>query len=291
MTSIYRPRFDLDAVRSFVAVAELNGFTAAADALAKTQSTVSHQIRKLEKQLGKPLLARTTRNIALTPAGETFLADARALLTMAEKAESRLLANQLSGEVRLGVPEEVASSVLPAALSAFRRQQPNIRVAITVGVSGSLKRAVDGGELNLALVKHAPAPRGALAAEPLCWAGDPLLATLDPLPVAFFPEPCVFRSRALEALQQAGRCFDVVMTTTSHQSLRAIGRSGLALTVLAISDCPEEIRVEPGVLRKAVLPDLPTMGYTIATATDVEEPTKCLKDALATALLRARRRF
>lgn len=290
MVSLYKPSFDLDAARSFIAVVDLDGFTAAADALAKTQSTVSHQIRRLEEQLGRALLTRTTRKIALTLAGETFLADARALLEMAEKAESRLLASQLAGEVRLGVPEELACALLPEVLVAFRRQQPNIRVAVSVGVSGNLKRAVENGELDLAVIKRSPAVEKALVAQPLCWAGHPALMAADPLPVAFFPDPCEFRSRALEALQRAGRAFDIVMTTTSYQSLYAVSRRKLAVTVLALSDCPEDLRLESDPSCEAALPALPTMSYTLENGGNAGAPTIHLKKVLSREMARSLRR-
>lgn len=285
MKTIYRPNFDLDALRCFVAVVELQGFTAAADALAKTQSTVSHQIKKLEEQLGRPLLERTTRRVALTPAGAVFFEDARALLEMAEKAETRLHANQISGEVRLGVPEEIASSLLPDVLAEFRREHPNIRVAISVGVSGNLRRAVEGGSLDLALIKQSPAPADALVIQPLCWVGRLSTAETDPLPMAFFPEPCEFRSRAIAALQSAGRAFDVVMTTTSYQSLYAISLRGLALTVVAVSDCPAELFFDPERAARANLPELPSVGYTIRDNGDASAPTKMLGEAIARALI------
>lgn len=72
---------DLDTVRAFVLVADLASFTRAADALGTTQSAVSLKLKRLEAQLGKPLLARTPRTVKLAPDGETFLPAARALLS------------------------------------------------------------------------------------------------------------------------------------------------------------------------------------------------------------------
>lgn len=284
MKSIYRPSFDLDALRSFVAVVELEGFTAAANALAKTQSTVSHQIKKLEEQLGQTLLERTTRHIGLTPAGETFFQDARALLQLAERTEARFHASQISGEVRLGAPEEIACSLLPDVLVEFRREKPKIRIAVTVGVSGDLRRAVEAGSLDLAIIKQSPAPADALVIQPLCWAGWPSLAAKDPIPVAFFPEPCEFRSRALEALQKSGRDFEIIMTTTSYQSLYAVSSRGIAMTALAISDCPAGLFIDPQDLVEASLPILPTMGYTVQEKPGVQVAAMVLGRTISNAL-------
>lgn len=281
---MYRPSFDLDALRTFVCVVNFSGFTAAAASLAKTQSTVSHQIRRLEEQLGCSLLERTTRSVALTPAGERFLEDAKSILELAESSVARLKAIQIRGEVRLGVPEEIACSVLPDVVSIFRRSYPDIRVAITVGVSGNLRRLAEIGELDLAVIKQAPASKMALGVEPLAWVGRPHISRSSPLPVAFFPEPCEFRARAIEALQGERRPYDVIMTTTSYQSLRAVCSRGIAITVLAASDCPQGLLLGKAGVQQAELPALPPMGYVIQQGVKSSAASSALSAALSQAL-------
>ena len=106
----------IELLRSFAAVAECGGFPRAAERLNLTQSTVSQQIKRLELETKRPLFRRTTRAVALTDDGEMLLGDARRLLQFEEVA-----APQVSGTVRLGVVEEVASGSLPSALGRFAK--------------------------------------------------------------------------------------------------------------------------------------------------------------------------
>src|ERR1700691_44925 len=107
---------EFELLRAFVAVADCGGFHRAAERLNLTQSTVSQQIKRLELETKRPLFRRTTRSVALTDDGEMLLRGARRLLQFEEAARHRLAAPRLSGTVRLGVVEEVASGSLPPAL-------------------------------------------------------------------------------------------------------------------------------------------------------------------------------
>lgn len=283
---MYRPAFDLDALRTFVTVVKLSSFTAASLTLAKTQSTVSHQIRRLESQLGFSLLERTTRSVSLTPVGQRFYGDAEAILALAASAEARLKANQIRGEVKLGVPEEVACSFLPEVASTFRPSYPSVRLAITVGVSGVLLQLLDEGELDLAVIKRSPPGRGAIAAERLCWASRIDAAKSAVLPVAFFPEPCEVRARTIDALEAAGRNYDIVMTTTSHESLRAVCSRGIAASVLSASQCPENIRLEESTAKQFGLPALPEVGYEVRQGPNETPASEALSRVLAQAFTR-----
>src|SRR3984957_3258604 len=115
---------EFELLRSFVAVAECGGFRRAAEVLNLTQSTVRQQIKRLELETDRPLFRRTTRSVALTDDGEMLLGDARRLLQFEEAARHRLAAPQVSGMVRLGVVEEVASGSLPSALGRFAQLHP-----------------------------------------------------------------------------------------------------------------------------------------------------------------------
>ncbi len=250
---------DLEALRAFRAVCDAGGFTRAAEVLNTTQSTVSHQIRRLEQRVGRRLLERTTREVHPNLDGQALLIDARRILNEVAEIEARLATDTVHGEVRLGVTEEMACNVLPGAIAHFRAKLPSVRVAITVGLSRNLRRSVDTGELDLAVLKEAPARRDALSTEPLVWAGSPRLVGSPIVPVAFFPEPCEFRDQAMRLLEKAGRRYETVMTSTSSQSLRALAVEGLALIVLPRSECPPQLRLKAS----NSLPTLPRMGYRL----------------------------
>src|ERR1700726_2508322 len=100
---------DLELLRSFVSVVDAGGFTRAGERVHRTQSTVSQQIKRLEEDLGHPLLNRTGKDVTPTEAGERLLSYARRLLSLAEEARDVLSRSGNEGAIRLGVPEDFAA--------------------------------------------------------------------------------------------------------------------------------------------------------------------------------------
>ena len=82
---------DIDLLRSFVSVVDAGGFTRAGERVHRTQSTVSQQIRRLEEQVGRPLLQRNGKQATLTEEGERLLSYARKILALAQEALAELL--------------------------------------------------------------------------------------------------------------------------------------------------------------------------------------------------------
>ena len=120
---------DLARLRIFVAVAEAGSFTAAAERLALTKSATSQGVAALERELGVQLLQRSTRRLAITAAGEAFLADCRALLAHADEVTGRARARQgeLSGLLRITSSVDAASFVAPV-LAEYAARHPLMRV-------------------------------------------------------------------------------------------------------------------------------------------------------------------
>src|SRR5262249_11703437 len=93
---------DTNLLRTFAALVDHAGVTPAAERLFLTQSTISAQVRRLEEQVGRALLARSTRSMTLTAPGEVVLAHARAILRLDEETRSRLAGSTFGGRVRIG---------------------------------------------------------------------------------------------------------------------------------------------------------------------------------------------
>ncbi len=242
--------FDADQLRSFTMVAECGGFTRAAERLNSTQSTISFQIKRLEERVGRPLLARSTRRVTLTPEGEILLGYARGILRLQEAAQRQLSGTAMEGTVRLGTSEDFASGGLARALALFRRVHPRVRLEVHVGISRALLPALDAGELDLVLGKRcAGDQRGEMLwHEPLVWAfaRDADVETSSPLPLAFFPEPCVYREAAINALSGKGQAFEIVYVSPSFSGVKAAAAAGLAMTPLPASVMTPDLRaVEP----------------------------------------------
>src|SRR5438552_833450 len=154
---------DLDLLRSFVSVVDAGGFTRAGERVHRTQSTVSQQIKRLEEDVGQPLLNRTAKDVTPTEAGERLLSYARRLLALAEEARDVMARPGSEGAVRLGVPEDFAAYRLAKLLAAFSRSHPALRLDVRADQSANLKRELERGELDLALFKRAAGEKGDIA--------------------------------------------------------------------------------------------------------------------------------
>ncbi|HTS95867.1 MAG TPA: LysR family transcriptional regulator [Streptosporangiaceae bacterium] len=137
----------------FEAVVRCGGFSRAAEQLHVAQPAVSAQIRRLEAELGAPLLERTTRRVALTHAGELFLGRARAVLGQLDGARADLaeLAAVRRGRVRIGATLVLGSLDLPGSLAQFRRRYPGVTLALRAGLIAELTRQLSAGELDIVL--------------------------------------------------------------------------------------------------------------------------------------------
>ena len=97
---------DLDQLQTFIAIADTGSFTKAADAVFKTQSAVSMQMRRLEERIGKPLFERDGRINRLTEDGERLLLYARRMLLLNGETIAAFDDTQLEGHVRIGTPDD-----------------------------------------------------------------------------------------------------------------------------------------------------------------------------------------
>ncbi|NKJ04498.1 LysR family transcriptional regulator [Rhizobium sp. SG741] len=127
-------REELVDLNAFAVVAEEKSFTRAAARLGTSQSSLSHTVRRLEARLGVRLLTRTTRNVALTEAGERLLATLRPALESigAELASLRELREKPAGTIRITTAEHAATTVLWPALERLLSQYPDIRVELSI---------------------------------------------------------------------------------------------------------------------------------------------------------------
>ena len=127
-----RTNLDMDVLRTFVTGFELGSFARAADRLGRSQSAVSTQLRKLEDQVGSPLVQKSGRGLALTTAGESLLSYAKRLLELNDEAVASVRGAEIEGWARLGLPQDFAESWLPAVLKRFSRAHPKVRMEVQV---------------------------------------------------------------------------------------------------------------------------------------------------------------
>ena len=232
------PPFDLDLLRTFVAIVDNKGFTRAAERIERTQSTVSLQIKKLEDGLGRRVFERDPgRDLKLTPDGEILLNYARQMLRLGDEARSRLMEPDVIGTVRLGTPEDFASAHLPDVLARFTRAHPRVALEVNCDFTVNLLDGFSKGQYDLVLFKREPqGPGGGVGVwrELLIWTASPrlLIAPDEALPLVLAPVPDVYRKRALATLDAVGRRWRIVYTSPSLAGLQAAVKAGLGITVL-----------------------------------------------------------
>ncbi len=148
---------ELRHLRYFVAVAEELHFGRAAARLHLAQPPLSRQIRDLEEEVGARLLARTSRSVALTPAGEAFLGQARAALERAARAvdEARAAAAGTAGRLALGFVNPAMDGFLSSAVAAFRKENPGVSLSLRELPSAAQLEELAAGRLHAGFIRLA----------------------------------------------------------------------------------------------------------------------------------------
>ncbi|MCY7339715.1 MAG: LysR family transcriptional regulator [Sphingomonas bacterium] len=277
---------DPDLLRAFVTVVEAGGFSAAAQRLLRGQSAVSLQVKRLEKRLGTRLLDRGPRHLRVTSEGEAILDSARRILALNDQLIARAREPELAGVVRLGAPEDFATTRLPALLASFVRAFPRVALEVTCELTLELLDRFAAGGLDLALIKRDPAiPGSARTArgvrvwrEPLVWVGaSPLAPQVEgPLPLVCSPRPCLHRSRATTALDRAGRAWRIAYSCGSLAGNHAALRAGLGVAVLPLDMVPHDLVILKEL--ESGLPELADTEMALIEAANLPAPATRLRE-------------
>jgi DNA-binding transcriptional LysR family regulator len=234
---------DTSLLRTFVVLAETLSFGRTGARVGRSQSAVSGQIMRLEEVLGVRLLARDTRNVTLTAEGEQALGPARAILADAEALVARFRAGGMVGELRFGSPEDFASAYLPDLLADFVGLHPAVDLHVTCQLTLPLYEDWQAGGQDVIVVKQDPRRpfpgAAALWREPVIWAARGGFRTPGPVPLVLSPAPCVYRARAISALDAQGIAWSVAFTSPSFAGAVAAVKAGLGVMPM-----PEGMRPE-----------------------------------------------
>ncbi|HEX8125120.1 MAG TPA: LysR substrate-binding domain-containing protein [Allosphingosinicella sp.] len=281
------PTVDPELLRAFVAVVEYGGFSQAAARLLRGQSAVSLQIKRLEEQLGTRLLDRSPRGVQLTAEGEMIIGQARRILSLNEALIARAREPELHGTVRLGAPEDFATSRLPDILASFVRSHPGVALEVTCELTLELLARFDAGGLDIALVKREPAfalEGTRVWREQLVWVAGSreALREGEPLPLVCSPIPCVYRRRATAGLDSIGRRWRVAYSCGSLAGSHAAVRAGLGVTVLPKDMVPGDLNI----LEEAEhgLPALADTEVAFVSAPSLPPPAARLRDYIVAEL-------
>ncbi|WP_203883979.1 LysR substrate-binding domain-containing protein [Planotetraspora kaengkrachanensis] len=241
---------ELQQMRYVLAVAETSNFTRAAEQCLVVQSALSHQIARLERELGAKLFDRTSRRVRLTPAGEAFLPAARQALDAAERARAEVAAaaGEIRGRLAIGAISTVAAVDLPAVLKQFHLRHREVRISLRTSPSEELIERVRQGALDVAFlglplgvrpqgVRGCELARGDLVAvvapdHPLADKEDVDLHRLAEETFVDFPAGTAGRAHSDAAFAAAGVQREVAFEVTVADFMARLIRQGLAIGML-----------------------------------------------------------
>lgn len=265
---------DPDQLRTFLAIAETGSFTRAADVVAKTQSAVSMQMRRLEERIGKPLFERNGRMSRLSADGERLLPYARRLMKLQAEALAAFVEDTAAGAVRLGTPDDYAS-FLPGILGRFAATHPLADLTVICEPSYVLAEAINAGDLDVAIVTNCSllvrqAPLVARR-EPLVWVASERHAVHEevPLPLALGSVDCEWRRQAIAALSALGRAHRIAFSSWNASAIGAAVLAGLAVSVLPASAAQRGMMI---LGREHGFPQLPGCEIGILRSDRAETP-------------------
>ncbi|MGF6434039.1 LysR family transcriptional regulator [Bradyrhizobium elkanii] len=262
---------DIDTVQAFLLVAELQGFTRAAEALGTTQAAISMKLQRLETVLGKRLVERSPRTVRLTADGAAFLQHARALIEVHDRA--------LAGEkparqqLTLGISDHAAGPELVPLLERLHAMASQLALSVTIGFSREMLDAYDGGELDAVIVRQEGSRRGGekltedefgwFAAKRFVWPRG------DALPLATLAPPCGVRALAVRALDKAAIAWTESFVGGGVTAVVAAALAGLAVAPLVRRIAP------PGLVDIGPAHKLPRLGTSkVMLHSKVGDPAK-----------------
>jgi DNA-binding transcriptional LysR family regulator len=262
---------DIDTVRAFLLVAELQSFTRAAEALGTTQAAVSLKLQRLEGVLGKRLVERSPRAVTLAADGSAFLHHARALM----EAHDRALSGEKPARQRLslGISDHAAGAELVPLLERLHAMSPQLSLSVTIGFSRAMLDAYDSGELDAVVVRQEGSRRGGekLTEDAFGWFAAPRFVWPrgDALQLATLAPPCGVRAIAVRALDKAGIPWSEAFVGGGLTAVVAAALAGLAVAPMARRIAPAGL-VDIGIAQK-----LPTLGASkVMLHSKVSDPAK-----------------
>lgn len=255
----------MDLLRAFVSVAQLNSFTKAGELLGRSQPAISLQIQRLEELADESLLARNGKNLELTEAGESLYDYANQILTLNDLAISQLTKSSIAGKIRLGIPSEFATVLLPKIVSRFAKAYPNVTLEVNCELSKHLlsKEGKASHDLILALEDNPSATDSDLVkTDELVWvaSADHNAQKVSTVPLIAAAEGCIYRHRAIHVLDRSQQPWQIVYTNPDLTGIQYAIQEGLGVTVLAKSTVPENLKI---LTPSARFPDLGKVGISL----------------------------
>jgi len=249
-------QLSLDNLRTFVTVVDLGGYTKAGELLGRSQPAVSLQIKRLELQLAKRLFKKVGQRHLVNHEGRLLYQQAKRMLAINDELFRQFAPSSLRGRLRLGIPSEFATTLLPKIIGEFSKLYPEVALEVTSALSKSLLNDDNRQDFDLvmALIDPQQHVEGELLLnDPLVWVGD----KNQPLPVnglslVLAPDGCVYRSRVITMLKQQTTQWRISYTNADLSGITAAIKQGLGISALAKSSVPKQLDI----IQHGNLPDL-----------------------------------
>ncbi len=235
------PTLDIDSMRALTVIAESGGITRAAKRLNLSQSAVSHKMKRLESKLNRSLFARVDGRLSLSTDGEKLLDYARRMVKLHDEAYASFHQSDLSGELRLGITEDISAPGMAQILSSFSTSFPNVALTSRVAHTPELVRWLHGGDIDMALIEvfetELQPDDHALGQQQVTWllAEDYILEPGKPIPFVSYHKDCFYKAWAEKKLAQSDRSLRLVFECPSIDGMVNAVRSGLGIGLVNLN--------------------------------------------------------
>lgn len=261
---------DVESVQAFVAIADFQGFTRAAEALGTTQGAISVKLKRLEDKIGQRLVERTPRSVRLSAQGALFLDGARGFLAAHERALAGL--SDCRRRFTLGIAAHVAGPEVPTLLARLNAHDPGLTIEVRLDNSRTLLDAFDRGELDAAIIRREDDRRDGemIGPEHFGWYAVPQFEHRqgEPVRLAALAPSCGVRDIATRALDARNIPWTEVFLGGSSSMVTAAVSAGLAIGAFSCRMAPAGT-VEVG--SRFGLPELPSSEIVLhSTLTDAK---------------------
>lgn len=263
--------FDVEQLRTLVAVVDAGSLTAAAPRVFLSQSSVSEQMRKLEARAGQPLLVRSKSGVQPTHSGERLLAHARRILALSDEAMRDLRGESLQGELRLAVTDYFRPAEVTRLLARLDERYPQVRLHVSILKSAAIEAGCARGEFDVGLSMRIGGAGSststlpvtgalALAREPLVWMAATGMRVVrgEPVRLLVLPDNCSLHRFTVGLLRERKVAHRVAHVASGVAGLQSALAAGLGVACLNTSALVE------GVSRLAPphgLPALPRVTF------------------------------
>lgn len=246
-------QLSLDNLRTFVTIVEVGNFNKAGEVLGRSQPAISLQIKKLEGQLSTKLFDKIGQGYQINTQGKRLYKKAMQMLAINDDIFREMSHETLRGRMRLGIPSEFASALLPSIVGEFSNRYPDVSLDVTSALSKHLLHSNQSQQFDLvlALVQPNSMPSNinsehveVIREDELIWVGNTTKPGLsDNLSLVLAPDGCVYRSRVIEKLKQQTQPWKISYTNPDFFGLLAALKQGLGITALAKSIVPDELSI------------------------------------------------